>query len=166
LMLIIAYGLSEFALRRGAERPAIRAGLIAYACGVLVMLGAAMVSGFVVPSVMAATAHVTPTDLSINAQVLALCHALNQSCANFASVALSTGIAFWSIDLVGRDRGWRCGLGVAGLLIGAIPAVALVLGLLHLDVRGMSEVVLLQAVWTCGIGIGFLRQPENAWSVA
>jgi hypothetical protein len=67
-------------------------------------------------------------------------------------------------DLVRRDGGWRYGLGVAGLLIGLISAVAL--GPLHCDVRGMSEVVLLQVVWTCGIGMGFLRQPKDAWSVA
>ena len=53
LMLIIVYGLSEFASRRGAMRPAIRAGIIAYLAGAFAMLGAAMVcfSYFFLPPV-------------------------------------------------------------------------------------------------------------------
>jgi hypothetical protein len=166
LMLVIVYGLSEFVLRRGATRPAIRAGIIAYLAGVIVMLGAAMVSGFIVPGLMALTAHNSPTDLSVNVQLLVLCRVLNQSCANFGSVAMSAGIAFWSIDLLRRDAGWRRGIGVAGIVIGVLPAAALILGALHLNVQGMSAVVMLQSLWCCGIGVVFVRDPSGAWRAA
>jgi hypothetical protein len=164
LMLVIVYGLSEFALRRGVARPAIRAGFIAYCCGVLVMMGAAMVSGFIVPGLMALTPHASATDLAINAQLLMLCRVLNQSCANVGAVALSAGIAFWSVDLWRRESGWRRGLGMVGIAVGALPAAALILGALHLNVQGMSEVVLLQGLWTCGIGAGFLSNPKSGWA--
>ena len=165
-MLIIVYGLSEFALRRGATRPAIRAGCIAYCAGVIVMLGAAMVSGFIVPGLMAITPHTSPTDLAVNVQLLLLCRVLNQSCANFGAVAMSAGIAFWSLDLLRREAGWRRGIGVAGMVIGALPAVALILGVLHLNVQGMSAVVMLQSLWCCGVGVVFLRDPSDAWRAA
>jgi hypothetical protein len=163
LMLIVVYGLSEFALRRGATRPAIRAGIIFYLAGVIAMLGAAMVSGFIVPNLMALTAHGSSTDLAVNVQLLMLCRVLNQSCANFGSVAMSAGIALWSIDLLRREAGWRRGIGVAGILIGAVPAVALILGALHLNVQGMSAVVILQSLWCCSVGVIFLRDPSGAW---
>jgi hypothetical protein len=166
LMLMIVYGLSEFVLRRGATRPAIRAGIIAYLAGVFVMLGAAMVSGFIVPGVMALTSHASPTDLAINVQLLMLCRVLNQSCANVGAVAMSVGIGVWSIDLLRREAGWRRGLGVAGIVIGAVPAAALVLGALHLNVQGMSAVVMLQSLWYCGVGVVFLRDPSDAWRAA
>ena len=83
LMLTVVYSLVEFALRRGLTRPAVRAGCIAYAAGVIVMLGAALVSGWVTPGLMILTPHSTPEDLAINGQLLSLCQALNQSCANF-----------------------------------------------------------------------------------
>jgi hypothetical protein len=163
LLLIVLYGLSEFILRRDVFRPAIRAGLIAYGCGVLVMLAAGMVSGFVLPGVLSLTPHASATDLDINLQLILLCRALNQSCANFATVALSTGIIFWSYDLLRRETRWRRALGTAGLIFGVIPAIALIMGMFRLDVQGMSAVLLLQSLWTGGIGVGFLRDPKGAW---
>ena len=166
LMLIIVYGLSEFASRRGAMRPAIRAGIIAYLAGVFAMLGAAMVSGFIVPGLMALSAHNSPTDLAVNVQLLILCRVLNQSCANFGAVAMSAGIIFWSIDLLRRDAGWRRGIGIAGIMVGLLPAAALVLGALHLNLQGMSAVVMLQSLWCCGIGVVFMLDPSGAWRAA
>jgi hypothetical protein len=45
-----------------------------------------------------------------------------------------------------------------------VPAIALITGLLHLDVQGMTAVLLLQSLWTGGIGVGFLRAPKDAWA--
>jgi hypothetical protein len=155
-MLAIAYGLSEFALRRGLTRPLIRAGAIAYAVGVMLMVGAALVSGYLMAAVVAVTPHQTATDLAINTQLLLLCGLLNQTCANAATVAMSAGIACWSMDLL-KERGALRALGGLGLIIAALPAAGLILGLFHLDVTGMSAVVLLQALWYCGVGVMQLR---------
>jgi hypothetical protein len=156
LLLIVAYGLSEFVLRRGIERPLIRAGAIAYAAGIIVMIGAAMVSGFIITGLMTLTPHTTPTDLQINTQLLVLCRVLNQSCANFGAVAMSAGIALWSLDLL-RDAGAPRMIGVLGLLVGVSPALALMFGLMHLDVPGMTAVLVLQAVWNVAVGVGMIR---------
>jgi hypothetical protein len=156
LMLIVAYGLSEFALRRGLRRPLIRAGAIAYAAGVLVMLGAAMVSGFIISDLVAYTPHATTTDLQINAQLLTLCRILNQTWAKFGAVAMSAGIGLWSVDLL-REAGVARALGVLGLLASAVPAVAIVFGWMHLDVHGMTAVVLMQAVWCIAVGVAMIR---------
>jgi hypothetical protein len=156
LMLIIAFGLSEFALRRGFARPLIRAGVIAYAAGVLVMIGAALLSGFVVSGLMSLTPHLTPTDLQINAQLLTLCRVLNQSYANFGAVAMSAGIALWSLDLL-RDAGAQRVMGYLGLALSLLPALALIFGLIHLDVEGMTHVLLLQAVWNIVIAVAMAR---------
>jgi hypothetical protein len=156
LLLIVAYGLSEFVLRRDIRRPLVRAGAIAYGAGVIVMLGAAMVSGFIITGLMTFTPHATPTDLQINAQLLVLCRVLNQSCANFGAVAMSAGIAFWSLDLL-RDSGVPRNVGILGLLVSVVPALALMFGLLRLDVPGMTAVLLLQAVWNVAVGVGMMR---------
>jgi hypothetical protein len=156
LLLIAAYGLSEFILRRGLRRPLIRAGAIAYGAGVIAMLGAAMVSGFIIAQLMTLTPHTTPNDLQINAQLLILCHVLNQSCANFGAVAMSAGIALWSGDLL-RDTGVPRMIGVLGLAVSVAPAFGLMSGLMHLDVPGMTAILLLQAVWNIAVGIAMLR---------
>jgi hypothetical protein len=44
-----------------------------------------------------------------------------------------------------------------GLLVGLLPAATLALGALHLNVPGMTQVVLLQSVWNIGVGLLLLR---------
>jgi hypothetical protein len=156
-MLLIAYGFSEFVLRRGITRPLIRAGAITYAAGVLVMFGAAMVSGFIIGELMNLTPHATTVDLQINAQLLTLCRVLNQTWANVGAVAMSAGIALWSIDLL-RSAGLARFIGFLGLAISVLPAGALIFGMMHLDVHGMTVVVLLQAAWNVAVGAAMLRE--------
>ena len=152
LMLLIVYAFVDFALRRGLFRPLIRAGGIAYGCGVLVMVGAALVSGFISTGVSALLPHATAVDLQINLQILLLCRVLNQSCANFAVVAMSAGIVCWSLDLC-RNSGSLRAVGVFGCLVGLVPALALLFGELRLDVHGMTEVVVAQSAWNIAVAL-------------
>jgi hypothetical protein len=156
LMLGIFYVLAEFSRRRGIERPWVRAGLIAYAIGVLSMIGAASMSGFVIGHVAAAAPHVADADLRTTAQLLNFCSVLNQTFANLGAILMSLGIVFWSVDLL-RTRPLPRLLGLFGLLVGIVPAVALIFGGLHLNVIGMTQVVVLQALWNVGIGVLLVR---------
>lgn len=158
LMLLIAFGLLDFLVRRGLDRPLIRAGALAYACGVLVMIGAGLVSGFITTGLAALLPHATQLDLQINLQLLLLCRVLNQSCANFGVVAMSAGIVLWSLDLC-RDAGVERGVGVSGCAVGLVPALALMLGQIHLDVEGMTTVVMAQAAWYAAVALLMLRRP-------
>jgi hypothetical protein len=156
LMLLVLYGLSEFALRRGIARPLIRAGAIAYVFGAIAMMGAALVSGFIVPDVAALTPHLSPADLQTNAQLLILCRVLNQSSANFGAVAMCVGIGLWSCDLLFGPSPQRL-VGALGCAVGALPAIALMSGLIRLNVHGMSAVVLAQAIWYVAVAVLLMR---------
>ncbi len=131
-------------------------GAIGYGCGVLAMVGAALVSGFVVSGLTSLIPHETVIDLQIIRQLLVLCRVLNQTCANCAVVAMSVGIACWSLDLCG-DSGWRRGLGLFGCLVALVPGLALIFGQIHLDVHGMTEVVVVQATWNVAVAVLMLR---------
>lgn len=163
LMLLIAYGFVDFALRRGISQPLIRAGGMAYGCGVLVMVGAGLVSGFIISDVASLIPHVTAVDQQINLQILLLCRVLNQACANFAVVAMSAGIVFWSLDLC-RDSGSFRAVGVFGCLVGLLPALALIFGEIHLDVHGMTEIVMVQAAWNIAVALLMIYRTPLAFS--
>jgi hypothetical protein len=150
LMLLIAYGLSEFVLRREPARPLIRAGTIAYATGVLVMTGAALVSGFILPALAISLPRATQADLQLTKDLFILCRVLNQTCAHTGAVAMSVGIGLWSIGLL-RGRGALKLTGVLGCVIGAAVSVALLTGTLALDVHGMLVVILAQALWNLAV---------------
>ena len=156
LVLTVFFALTEFAWQRGITRPAIRAGLIAYAAGVVAMMGAALVDGFVTPRVAILAEGLGAADLSITAQLLHLCILFNQALARLGAVAMSVGITAWSVDLV-RGAGAERALGVFGVAIGLGSAGALILGALQLDVHGMMLVLLLQVIWTTGVGVLLLR---------
>ncbi len=156
LVLTVFFALTEFAWQRGITRPAIRAGLIAYAAGVVAMMGAALVDGFVTSRVATLSTGVSATDLQVTAQLLRLCVLFNQALAHLGAVAMSVGIAAWSLDLV-RGAGAERALGVFGVVIGLGCVAALIAGVLQLDVHGMMLVLVLQAAWTMGLGVLLLR---------
>jgi hypothetical protein len=68
---------------------------------------------------------------------------------------MSAAIVLWSVALFrgGRDR-W---VGIAGFIAGLAPAIALVAGVIRLDVGGMTLVVVLQAIWIVIVGIQLIR---------
>ena len=156
LLLVTLHCLFEFASTRGFARPLVRSGAIAYATGAVVMIGAALVSGFVIADVASLVPHETPVDLQIVHALLILCGILNQACANFGAIAMSAGIGLWSLDLL-RDRGLIRLVGMLGCVIGLVPVIALPIGAIHLDVHGMLGVVLLQALWNLAIAALLLR---------
>jgi hypothetical protein len=117
--------------------------------------------GFIITGLVSLTPHATSLDLQINAQMLILCRVLNQSCANVGAVAMSAGIALWSLDLL-LDREARrlrsiVIVGSIGAAAGVLPAVVLILGVIHLDVPGMMHVLLLQAVWNIAVAAALIR---------
>jgi hypothetical protein len=157
LMLLVAFALSEFVLREGATRPLIRAGTIGYGTGVIVMTGAALVSGFVVPEVVRSLAAVPALDAQVVRAVLILCRVLNRTCANAGVLAMSAGIACWSIALL-QGPGLRRAIGAVGCAVALVPAAGLLIGVIRLNVLGMSTVVMIQAVWNIAVAVLLLRR--------
>jgi hypothetical protein len=160
LMLATFFALTEFARPRLA-RAVVRAGLIAYGVGVIAMTGAAVVDGFVTPGLAFATPVPGAQDLQITAQLMYFSMLCNRALASLGAVAMSCGIAAWSVDLL-RGTSLARSLGVLGLLIAVACALALISGVLHLDVHGMSAVVVLQGIWTIGVAALLLQESRRA----
>jgi len=169
LMLLIAFCMSEFAVREGARRPLIRAGTIGYGAGVILMIGAALVSGFVVPNLVTSLAAVPVLDAQLMRALLILCRMLNQSCANASVLATSGGIACWSIALLrkpGRaqssapqqESGLRRGVGAVGCLVALIPAAGLLSSVMSLNLHGMSAVLMIQGLWNIAVAVLLVRR--------
>jgi hypothetical protein len=159
LMLVVFHGLIEFSLWRGIHLRPIRIALLAYGTGVLAMVAAASISGFVTARMAVLAPDTGPTDLGAIGQILTLCAVLNRTMANLGAVAMSIGIASWSLDLLWGSRvrpavGAQRATGLLGLAIGLLSVAGLLTGELRLDVHGMLLVVVLQSVWV--VALGFL----------
>src|SRR5262249_32739869 len=136
--------------------PLIRAGTIAYAAGVILMIGAALVSGFVVPDVVGRLSSLPVLDAPILQAILILCRVLNQTCANAAGVAMSVGIGCWSVAMLRESGSWRLAGGL-GCAVALLPAVGLLSGTLSLNILGMTAVVVIQGVWYVAMALLLLR---------
>ena len=144
-----------FCRRLGFERSAVRAGFVAYSSGTGAMIGAALISGFVISDLAAHYVQQPSGDATAFVDLSRLAMIGNQALAKLGVVAMSAAIVLWSAALFrsGRDR-W---VGIAGLVAGLGPAIALVVGAVRLDVGGMTLVVVCQAAWIVIVGIQMIR---------
>jgi hypothetical protein len=140
---------------QGADRMALSA-LVAYGFGLVAVMIAAAVSGFVAPNLLQEQMSSAPSASDALRIALDYNHHLNQAFAKIFTVASSTAILLWSIAIV-RDRALPAGIGFYGLFIGPATIVALASGHLRLDVHGMGAVVFAQALWLVLSGISMIR---------
>jgi len=143
-----------FCKRLGFERSAVRAGFVAYSIGTGAMIGAALISGFIISDLAVHYAHQSTGDATSFIDLSRLAMIGNQALAKLGVVAMSAAIVLWSLALFGgRDR-W---VAIAGFVAGLAPAIALLIGAVRLDVGGMTLVVVCQAAWIVIVGIQLIR---------
>lgn len=154
----LVFGLTGFCARLGWQRSLVRAGMVAYGLGSMWVMGAALVSGFLVPALARRFEGGTAGELEGFRSLLRLCHDGNQLLAISGVLAMSAGIVSWSI-LLARRPGPARWAGAVGLLAGAVPILGLLTGHLRLHIHGMGLVVLLQGVWGALVAWWMLRVP-------
>ncbi len=139
----------------------VRAGAAVYGIGVVCMVGAALVSGFVVPGLAAHFDTAPAAAMEAAVPSFRLAHGANQALAGAGAMAMSVGILAFSLALLGRGRFAR-GVGLFGLAVGAAPIVGLLLGRLTLDVHGMMALTLAQSGWTVAVGVWLLARRRGS----
>lgn len=141
---VVAFGLTHMALRRGLDRPAVLAGLIAYGVGAGATIGAATINGFVVTAL--AARGVADRDLFLFAWEA------NQALARLGVVAMGAGFLLWSLGWV-RHGGWAVrGLGVLGIAAGVVPIVLLGTGIMGMNLAGAMLIYALESAWIALVG--------------
>jgi hypothetical protein len=149
------YGFVHFARRRGLERPAVLAGLVAFGMAAAASVGAATINGFVAPAL---PGHGAPG----HHDLFAFAWAANQALAGMGVVAMGAAYALWSLDLLRTNRL----LAALGLLAGGVPAVLLVGGWIDMHLQAAIIVYAGQVLWAALVGWLMLRgglgAPSNA----
>jgi hypothetical protein len=149
---MMTYGFTHVARARGLERPAVLAGLVAYAIGAVANVGAATINGFAAPALATHGASHDAFDTL---------WFLNQALAALAVVASGLAYALWSLDLWRR---WKA-VALLGLLAGLVPAAALIGGWIDMHLHWAVLIYAAQALWAALIGWLLLRgalRPETA----
>lgn len=135
----LAFGFTQMARRRGLDRPAVLAGLVAYAIGIVASVGAAVINGFAAPALAAhGGSHEAFDTLWF----------LNQALAKLGVVATGLAYLLWSLDLWRR---WKA-VAVLGLLAGGVPALLLLAGGIDMRLGAAALVYAAQGLWAALIG--------------
>lgn len=149
---VLFFGFVYFCRRREMMRPAILAGLIAYAVSLAAHIGAATINGAVVPALAARGGDALGHDIAM------LCWETNQALARMGVYATGTAFALWSVDLLRRDRGANRAIALAGLAAGLGPMIALASGLTTMDLAGAFVIYAVHAAWAVLIGTQLYRR--------
>ncbi len=124
------------------------AALVFYAFGIVAILSAAVLSGFVAPEVVA------------ERPLLFYTGQLNQGFAKVSVAAIGASLILWGVAL----RFARLPA-AAGVIIGAVLVLGVLTGWLHLSASGIVIVTLLQAIWIILVAAQLLRGGFNGRDV-
>lgn len=150
LLLTMGWGFLQFAAIRGAWRPWVSAGLVAYAGSILAHVLAGTINGFAVPALINPEAPVSH-------DIFRFAWFLNQALAKVGMMAASAAYILWSVDLLRAGERRQLMLGASGLVVGlAVPAL-LVSAVATLNVHGALLLYGLQALWAMVVGAAMFR---------
>jgi hypothetical protein len=136
---MMMFGFAQLSRRLGLERPAVLAGLVAFAIGAIAEVGAATVNGFAMPALAAHGASHEAIDTL---------WFLNQALAGLGVAAIGAAYTLWSLAL------WRRHKVVAalGVVAGAGPALLLLGGWINMHLHWAILVYAALALWAALAG--------------
>ena len=155
LLALTVFGFATFCALRGAARPLILAGLIAYALALFGHAGAATINGFVVPALAG-------RDTVPGHDIFLLAWEANQALAKLGVIAASVAFLFWSTDFLRREGAKAKAIGALGLIAGLVPPVLLLGGFITMNVNGALIVYAIQAAWGALVGVHLFRGAAGA----
>jgi hypothetical protein len=163
LMLVLclqAIGFYIFSARLGWRSPAVGAGFVAFAAGVVVMTIPATLDGFVTPDLAIACLKLPAGCAAPDAGAFRLVAVMIQDFTKLALILMSAAALGWGLALVFR-RGWLNLLaGLIGVACAAVPAWVLLTSQVTLRPDNLAQVIAAQVVWSL-VAAGVLLQTEK-----
>lgn len=159
ILCLLALWLSlAFLSRRWPDSGWVWVAMRLYALGAIAMLGAALISGFLIGDYLQRALPMLAHAEDALPSVL-LAFSANQTLACFGTLLMSTGIVLWSVAMLRERGGLAMACGCCGVIAGFACLVGYATGLVSLDVPGMSFVVVAQSLWSCLLGLWAVCRP-------
>ena len=142
-----ALGFYIFSIRLGFRNPAVAAGFLAFAAGVVVMVVPTTLDGFVTPDLAAACQRAQGGCTVADASVLRLVAMMIQDFTKVALVSISLVTACWSLALIMRKGLASRSVGIIGVVCAALPASVLFFSDVYLQPGNLAGIIAAQVVW-------------------
>ncbi|MES2016317.1 MAG: hypothetical protein V4484_07455 [Pseudomonadota bacterium] len=157
----LMFGYTVLAQQLGLRRTPVLLGLIAYGMGTLLMLIATVVDGFIGTDLAVMFAGKSPEAVKAGYWMIqAASNVVLIDIARVSWVLQSVAAVCWAIALQG-ERGYQRAVGVLGLVVGALPALAIVMVGANMTEMVVVGILLLQALWNIAAATVLLRSPSS-----
>src|SRR5580693_4038321 len=134
------------------------AGLVLFALASIAVMNAGTLNGLAAPKLMRLIAAATPETRETWRMIANFSFQVNQAFARVYAVGASLAIALWSVAIL-RYRSLGLGVGIYGVILGLVTALAICSGLLTPDRHGFAILIFGQAIW-------FLIVAGEMWGAA
>jgi hypothetical protein len=148
-MAVQTIGLTAFAERLGLRRLTVRAGLLFYGAATVLLVIPATFDGFVTPLLPQRCSAVPDICFTTLTGSLMLESAIIQAFTKVALASQAIGWSCWSARLA-TERGWVRWLGLAGIIVAAIPLGLIVFASTAIDPWRLTEILLGEIGWPLG----------------
>lgn len=160
------FGFTVLSQRLDLRRAPVLAGLIAYGFGSMLMLVATIIDGFISTDTAALFVTQSPEAVRVGYWMIQTIAGIALTdIARVSWVCQSVAAVAWSLALL-RDTGLARKVGMAGLVTGALPAVAVFVAGSHMTVMVVVGILLVQAIWNLIAATYLLRGPKPSPSTA
>jgi hypothetical protein len=122
------------------------AGLVLFAFASAAVMNAGTLNGLAAPKLMRLIAAATPETRETWRMIANFSFQVNQAFARVYAVGASLAIALWSVAIL-RYRSLGLGVGIYGVILGLVTALAICSGLLTPDRHGFAILIFGQAIW-------------------
>ncbi|MEM1141110.1 MAG: hypothetical protein AAGI88_00870 [Pseudomonadota bacterium] len=159
LVMIYHQCFSVFSAWLGAARSGVALAQLCLHLGLAGYLGAALVSGFVVPGL---ASRVSATAEGVRTVLVAL-YSANQALAELGTIGFGAAITLWGLTTLRMQAGAGVPsiIGIIGIIAGPTIVFGLVANLWSLNVTGMTLVVVILSVWACATAAWLWQQPRG-----
>jgi hypothetical protein len=146
----LTFGFTVLSQRLGLRRAPVLAAFIAYCAGSMLMLVSTLIDGFIGTDIAALFVTKSPEAVRVGYWMIqAIAGVALTDIARVAWVCQSVAAVAWSLALL-RDVGLARMVGMAGLVTGALPGVAVIVAGAHLTETVVVGILLLQGIWNLG----------------
>ena len=139
----------------GADRLA-WAGLVLYAVASIAVMNAAVCDGLLAPNLIRQIVSATPETRDGSRLVMNYNFQMNQAFARVYAVASSLAVVLWAVSIL-RNRTLGRGVGIYGVVLGAVTVAGIFSGFLTPDRHGFGMLIFGQAIWFLIVAAGLLR---------
>lgn len=140
-------GFYLFSARLGWERPTVAAAFMAYAAGVVFMVIAATLDGFVTPDLVAGTCPPGSMTCANSNSVFHLVSVMIQDFSKLALVIMSVATACWAAALFAEKDAVDRGAAIIGIVCAIVPVAILLITGVRLRPGNLVGMVIAQVAW-------------------